>query len=70
MKSEYAGLSGSKRESLEQLLMEGDLLEVTLDEVHQLWQCLQWDTEYLSAFETSPAKVGRSSSKDEVHVQS
>ena len=58
LRSEYAGLSGIKRESLEQLLMEGDLLEVTMDEVQQLWQLLQLDTEYVSAFDTSPAKVG------------
>ena len=38
--------------------MEGDLLEVTMDEVQQLWQLLQLDTEYVSAFDTSPAKVG------------
>ena len=38
--------------------MEGDLLEVTMDEVQQLWQLLQLDTEYLSVFEASPAKVG------------
>ena len=38
--------------------MEGDLLEVTMDEVQQLWQLLQLDTEYLAAFDTSPAKVG------------
>ena len=39
--------------------MEGDLLEVTMDEVQQLWQLLQQDTEYLSVFDTSPAKMGR-----------
>ena len=38
--------------------MEGDLLEVMMDEVQQLWQLLQLDTEYVSAFDTSPAKVG------------
>ena len=58
LRSEYAGLSGGKREALENLLMEGDLLEVMMDEVQQLWQLLQMDTEYLSAFDTSPAKVG------------
>ena len=72
LRSEYAGLSGCKRESLEQLLMEGDLLEVTMDEVQQLWQLLQLDTEYLSAFDTSPAKVGgrfsNNNIKQEVHV--
>ena len=33
------------------MLMEGDLLEVMLDEVQQLWQLLQSDTEFLAAFE-------------------
>ena len=66
LRSDYAGLSGSKREMMERLLMGGDLLEVTLDEVQQLWQCLQCDTEYLSSFETSPAKVGRTLVKEEV----
>ena len=69
LRSEYAGLSGCKRESLEELLMEGDLLEVTMDEVQQLWQLLQLDTEYLAAFDTSPAKVGgrtASNNKQEV----
>lgn len=65
LRSEYAGLSGSKREALEHLLMEGDLLEVTMDEVQQLWQLLQLDTEYLTAFDTSPAKLGRSTSSKE-----
>ena len=41
--------------------MEGDLLEVTMDEIQQLWQLLQLDTEYLSVFDTSPAKTGRTS---------
>ena len=31
--------------------MDGDLLEVTLDEVQQLWQLLQTDAEFLIAFE-------------------
>lgn len=51
--------------------MEGDLLEVTMDEVQQLWQLLQLDTEYVTAFDTSPAKVGRSASSKEqvcIHV--
>lgn len=69
LRSEYAGLSGSKREALEHLLMEGDLLEVTMDEVQQLWQLLQLDTEYLSAFDTSPAKVGRTAPPKEVHTR-
>lgn len=69
LRSEYAGLSGSKREALEHLLMEGDLLEVTMDEVQQLWQLLQLDTEYLSAFDTSPAKVGRTAPPKEVYTR-
>ena len=50
--------------------MEGDLLEVTMDEIQQLWQLLQLDTEYLSVFDTSPAKTGRTSAacKQEVGV--
>ncbi len=31
--------------------MEGDLLEVALDEVQQLWQLLQQDAHSLSAFQ-------------------
>lgn len=66
--SEYAGLSGAKREALVGLLMEGDLLEVTMDEVHQLWQLLQWDAEYQAVFSTNPAKAARTSVKEEVCV--
>ena len=33
--------------------MGGDLLEVTLDEVHQLWQQLQLDAEYILVFKKS-----------------
>lgn len=51
LRAEYAGLSGSKRTELENLLTECDLLEVTMDEVHQLWQLLSQDAEILSAFE-------------------
>ena len=53
LRSEYAGLSGSKRTELENLLMEGDLLEVTMDEETQLWQLLQQDAESSLAFEKS-----------------
>ena len=53
LRSEYAGLSGSKRTELENLLMEGDLLEVTLDEEYQLWHLLQQDAESSLAFEKS-----------------
>ena len=51
LRAEYAGFSGTKREELETLLMQGDLLEVTLDEIQQLWQLLQSDLEYLTAYE-------------------
>ena len=53
LRSEYAGLSGNKRTELENLLMEGDLLEVTMDEETQLWQLLQQDAESSLAFEKS-----------------
>ena len=53
LRSEYNGLSGTKRKELEDLLMEGDLLEVTMDEVQQLWTVLHQDTETLTAFERS-----------------
>lgn len=49
--AKYAGLSSSKRMTLDNLLMEGDLLEVTLDEVQQLWQMLQQDAHMLAAFQ-------------------
>lgn len=60
LKSEFSGLSGTRRQELEDMLMEGDLLEVTLDEVQQLWQLLQSDAEFLAAFEgiTSGGKSG------------
>lgn len=58
LRSEYAGLSGTKRKELENLLMEGDLLEVTVDEVHQLWTVLHQDAETLAAFERSGAEGG------------
>ena len=51
LKSEFAGLSGTRRQELEDMLMEGDLLEVTMDEIQQLWQLLQSDAEFLAAFE-------------------
>lgn len=51
LRAEYAGLSGSKRTELENLLTECDLLEVTMDEVQQLWQLLQQDAEILMVFE-------------------
>lgn len=53
LRSEYNGLAGGKRKELEDLLMEGDLLEVTLDEVQQLWTVLHQDAETLAAFERS-----------------
>ena len=58
LRSEYSGLSATKRKELEDLLMEGDLLEVSLDEVQQLWAVLHQDTETLTAFERSGAEEG------------
>lgn len=58
LRSEYAGLSGTKRKELEGLLMEGDLLEVTLDEVYQIWTVLHQDTVTLTAFERSGSEDG------------
>ena len=51
IRNSYAGLTVSKRGELEDLLMEGDLLEVTMDEVQQLWLLLQEDSECRAAFE-------------------
>ena len=34
-------LSGSAKEQLEELMMEGDLLEVSLDETQHIWRILQ-----------------------------
>ena len=51
LRSEYAGLSGNKRADMEKLLVEGDLLEVTLDEVQQLWLVLHQDAETLTAYD-------------------
>ena len=48
---EFAGLSASRREELEDLLMEGDLLEVKVEEVQQLWQLLTSNADYQVAFE-------------------
>ena len=48
---EFAGLSASYRQELEDLLMEGDLLEVTVEEVKQLWQLLTSNAEFQVAFE-------------------
>ena len=48
---EFAGLSASYRQELEDLLMEGDLLEVTVEEVKQLWQLLTSNAEFRVAFE-------------------
>lgn len=47
----YAGLTSTRRSSLESLLMEGDLLEVTLDEVQQLWELIQQDSQLLTSFQ-------------------
>ena len=48
---EFAGLSASHQQELEDLLMEGDLLEVTVEEVKQLWQLLTSNAEFQVAFE-------------------
>lgn len=48
---EFAGLSASHRQELEDMLMEGDLLEVTVEEVKQLWQLLTSNAEFQVAFE-------------------
>ena len=53
LRSEYAGLTGNKRAELENLLLEGDLLEITMDEVQQLWVILQQDSELLASFNSS-----------------
>lgn len=53
LRSEYSGLSGSKRLELENLLMQGDLHEVAMEEVQQLWLILQQDAELQSAYERS-----------------
>lgn len=58
LRSEYAGLTGSKRTEMENLLMEGDLLEVTMDEVQQLWQVLHQDAEMLISYERSGQEEG------------
>ena len=53
----YAGLSVSKRGEVEDLLMKGDLLEVTMDEVRQLWLLLQEDSDCRVAFEKTQEYV-------------
>ena len=52
-KSAYSGLAESQRREVEDLLLEGDLLEVTTDETTQLWQVLQSDTECVNYFALS-----------------
>ena len=37
-KSSYVGLSELQRKRMEEVLLDGDLLEVTTDETTQLWQ--------------------------------
>ena len=37
-KASYLGLSETHRRKVEELLLEGDLLEVTTDESTQIWQ--------------------------------
>lgn len=48
---EFAGLSVSRRQELEDLLMEGDLLEVKVEEVQQLWQLLTSNANFQVTFE-------------------
>lgn len=52
-KSSYVGLSELQRKRVEEVLLDGDLLEVTTDETTQLWQLLQTDSECLSYFTLS-----------------
>lgn len=63
--SKYAGLGPVRRSNLENLLMEGDLLEVTLDEVQQLWQLLQQDAQLLASFQ----ERGKSEPDGKVNAQ-
>ena len=51
IRNSYAGLLVSKRGEVEDLLMERDLLEMTTDEVRQLWHLLQEDSDCRVAFE-------------------
>ena len=51
------GLSVSKRGEVENLLMEGDLLEVTMDEVRQLWHLLPEDSDCCVTFEKAQEYV-------------
>lgn len=44
-------LSRSTQEFLEELMMEGDLLEVTLDETMHLWQILRSSCEHINELE-------------------
>ena len=57
IRNSYAGLSVSKRGEVEDLLMEGDLLEVTMDEVRQLWHLIQEDSDCRIAFEKAQEYV-------------
>ena len=57
IRNSYAGLSVSKRGEVEDLLMEGDLLEVTMDEVRQLWHLIQEDSDCQVAFEKTQEYV-------------
>ena len=52
-KSSYSGLAEGQRREVEDLLLEGDLLEVTTDETTLLWQVLQSDTECVNYFSLS-----------------
>ena len=65
LRSEYAGISGAKRMEMEELLMEGDLLEVTMDEIQQLWQLLQTDAEILVVFERGDKQEEKEEDEEE-----
>lgn len=42
-KANYLGMSEVQRKKVEDVLLEGDLLEVTTDETTQIWQVCEWD---------------------------
>ena len=44
-KSSYVGLSELQRKRMEEVLLDGDLLEVTTDETTQLWQVHVYERE-------------------------
>nr|XP_042906302.1 lysine-specific demethylase 5A-like isoform X2 [Parasteatoda tepidariorum] len=54
MESPVLQLSESTKAQLEQLMMEGDLLEMTLDETHDIWKILQATKLGRDTFSMSP----------------